>query len=640
MENQDILYMHTGLQPGFIRVLELQPATSTDSGLACHLTAQRIGDTPYEALSYVWGKPTVFQSMIWCKDMDGHGTGEGVMHIGANLATALLAYRLPDAARRLWVDAICIQQEDLDERLSQVRMMGDIFRNATQVLCWLGAFQEPKTHEALAKTAIKLLREFNKDQQFHLQQIQTCLHRTGKGIDSTTDIATAPNHDQPLLDSWHAIKVFFDCEYFHRAWIIQEIGLARQAWISWGRRDICIDWTEIATFVLFLDDNGASVINALDLKSWVCNHINLVWSNNADGTPIYDFTEVLHWARVHLSTDPRDFVYSLLGHPSAVVDGTRLIEPVYSISTREVYTNLVVNTVQRTRSLHMLAFVDHGEEKNALRLPTWVPDWHALNLVAPLRCPTRASTPKYNDVSIDTDGSGGGQENPTLHCRGVVVSDIRAFSSMISPKELAVTDYAAEMKKTIPFLADHLYETLVSTQDAVTRPSAAEFIAALSFILTGAHRGTAHAASGDARQKQQADCAAHIVKAEALRAGSSTAQAGPFFHSMTEEERAYVHVLASDGSATQIVQDMTWTSMCRRVFITTSGHLGLGPRIIAQGDVVAIVPGSKYPLVLRGMSDAKDTHELVGAALLCGFMDNQVETASPGNFTEQEFCLV
>lgn len=630
MRLQDRPYRHIRLPPGHIRVLELHPSSNPEARLACRLTSQRITDAPYEALSYVWGKPTVFHSSIVCQDADVNTTSGGILDIGLNLATALLAYRRPETPRRLWVDAVCIQQDDLDERLSQVRMMGDIFRNATQVLCWLGGFTNPALDKANAVTAINFLRDFNKDQYGHLQQIQAHLHKLhgdGGGVE---------HEGEALMETWRAIKVFFDCEYFHRAWIIQEIGLARCARLSWGHSNIWIDWKEIAHFVLFLDDNGASVINELDLKSWVCNHINLVWSNKADGTPLYDFSEVLHWARVHLSTDARDFVYSLLGHPSAVVDGELLIQPVYTISTAEVYTNLVVNTVQRTRSLHMLAFVDHGEEPNPMGLPTWVPDWHALNLVAPLRCPTRAAPREYQSVSVNTTAG----MPQTLRCQGVVVGTIRALSDMISPKELAITDWESELKKQIPFLTDHVYDTLVLTQPVQTRPSVAEFITALSFVLTGAYRGNADATSGKLQEQQRSDFAAQIVKAETMRAEQPGSSPGPLFSSLSAEQAAYVRTLASSGQAAQIVQDMTWTSMCRRVFITQEGHLGLGPRTMASDDIVAVLPGSKFPLVLRKASVHSGSYELVGPALLYGFMDGEVEKVAAGTYLTQELHLV
>lgn len=615
METSDV-YDYPKLPPQHIRVLELQPASSITAGLACQLTIQKIQDLPYEALSYVWGKPTVFRSTIRCQDGTVE-TSAGSLAIGANLATALLVYRLPDRPRRLWVDAICIRQDDLLERHDQVRMMGDIFRNATQVLCWLGAFEDPSVDEPTALLAIDYLRQFNKDKRGHLRRIQAHLH------DNTSE-----KDGHRLSRSWSAIKAFFDREYFHRAWIIQEIGLARRAMISWGSSQIYIDWREVAEFVLFLDDNGASVINHLELKSWVCNHINLVWSNDKNGKPVFDFSEILHWARVHLSTDPRDFVYSLLGHPSAVVDGVPIIEPTYTITTAEVYTTLAINVIKRMDSLHILAFVDHGEGTALLKLPTWVPDWHALNLVAPLRYPTGASGKEFDGITIDTS-----QEMATVRSRGFIVDKICAYSDMINPKELVVTDYGTENKKKIPFLFDHMYRVLGFNQASV-QASTDYFIHSLSSILTGAYHGTTAAASGEMLNQQRADCAAYILDFEKVR----TAKEPPgFVGSLTKEQRAKVETLASTGSASQFVQDMTWTSMCRKVFRTTEGHMGLGPRTLAHDDICVVLKGSVYPLILRQFGDQ---YQLIGPVLLYGFMDNEIEEAQrTGGCNDQDLDI-
>jgi hypothetical protein len=58
----------------------------------------------------------------------------------------------------LWIDAICINQEDLQERTNQVKMMGDIFENAFQVLVWLGE-EEVDTDGEIAVDLLKALFE-------------------------------------------------------------------------------------------------------------------------------------------------------------------------------------------------------------------------------------------------------------------------------------------------------------------------------------------------------------------------------------------------------------------------------------------------------------------------------------------------
>ena len=607
------MYKYTKLPPNFVRVLELQSANSPEADLSCVLTVQKIHDRPYEALSYVWGKPTLFHCDIHCTDENGSTSG-GALGIGANLATALRAYRKKDVSRRLWVDAICIRQDDLDERQAQVRLMGDIFRNASTVLCWLGHFENPDADEWKAHDVIGFLRKFNEDQRTHLKQIQDYLR------DGHLD-----GDDGTVARNWSLLKEFFDLEYFHRAWIIQEVGLAQRALLSWGQSQIYIDWKEVAKFVLFLDDNGATVINHLELKSWVVNHINLVWSNDADGNPLYDFSEVLHWARTHASTDPRDYVFSLLGHPSALIDGVRVIDPNYVKSTSEVYTELVVNFVEKSKGLHVLAFVDHEETRSPLNVPTWVPDWHARNIVAPLRSPTRAM-----DITCDSARIDRSTDPPTLRCRGYTIDNVAAFSHMFNPRELTVLDRAAELAKQIPFLADHLYKRLVLDAADVTPPTAQYFVSAVSFMVTGGYRDMIPAINGDNMKLLWADFAAYVLEFEKIK---TTDDEVGFLGSITHEERCMIEKLSEAGDAHKFVQDMTWTSMCRKLFRTFKGHIGLGPRTMFHGDVCVVVEGSRYPLLLRPVGSQ---FELVGPILLYGFMNGEAKSAG---MEAREFIL-
>ena len=115
-----------------IRLLALLPAGDgpNDSVLSCGLEDCRLSDNPsYEALSYTWGQP-IFPEIL--------NTHKGFLRITENLALALRRLRLYDRVRYLWVDAVCINQNDTAEKSRQVAMMGSIYRSARQVICWLG----------------------------------------------------------------------------------------------------------------------------------------------------------------------------------------------------------------------------------------------------------------------------------------------------------------------------------------------------------------------------------------------------------------------------------------------------------------------------------------------------------------------
>ena len=110
----------------------------------------------YEALSYTWGRPNThfpppFITLNGAK-----------FEVRENLSHALRYLTFNSKDRVLWIDVICINQDDTSEKSHQVQQMGDIYRMASQVVVWLGhssagtkrAFQFIKEHSS---TYIKTL---------------------------------------------------------------------------------------------------------------------------------------------------------------------------------------------------------------------------------------------------------------------------------------------------------------------------------------------------------------------------------------------------------------------------------------------------------------------------------------------------
>ncbi|KAL8732805.1 MAG: hypothetical protein Q9181_003820 [Wetmoreana brouardii] len=87
----------------------------------------------YEAISYVWGSEADKIAL----DCDG-----SQVLITQNLAAALRRIRLPEANRVLWIDSICVNQNDVLEKNHQVRLMSQIYRKASSMLIWLGEERE------------------------------------------------------------------------------------------------------------------------------------------------------------------------------------------------------------------------------------------------------------------------------------------------------------------------------------------------------------------------------------------------------------------------------------------------------------------------------------------------------------------
>lgn len=117
------------------RVLDVLPGMR-GTPIRCHLiTAASVRKTEYEALSYVWGgEPAESEHEIIVNDCS--------FRVTVNLRNALESLRHAEENRRLWVDAICIDQSNETEKLTQLPMMGDIYRAAKCVCVYLGEADE------------------------------------------------------------------------------------------------------------------------------------------------------------------------------------------------------------------------------------------------------------------------------------------------------------------------------------------------------------------------------------------------------------------------------------------------------------------------------------------------------------------
>jgi hypothetical protein len=112
-------------------------------------------ESRYEALSYAWGPQGSFSKILVCAP-DGAAATASILSIGPALKIALRHLRYADRPRRLWVDAVCINQMDNEEKDSQVKRMAEIYRQAGRVMVWLGPASYVE-NSALAMSAIRFL---------------------------------------------------------------------------------------------------------------------------------------------------------------------------------------------------------------------------------------------------------------------------------------------------------------------------------------------------------------------------------------------------------------------------------------------------------------------------------------------------
>lgn len=205
--NARIEYTYSPLQPGQFRLLRLHPARGDDDQVSCSLVTDSVhAPSAYEALSYVWGD-CAFTGLISLSDEDESGTFtiSKQCQVGLNLYHAIHALRLPDRPVVLWVDALCIDQSNNQEKCAQVAMMITIFKNAHRVLAWLG-LSDPHSDRVFSIMA-ELLRP---------------------GFFSTHGQESRTDDSQGLTVPaiWNSFLHLCSRPYWSRMWVIQELAMA------------------------------------------------------------------------------------------------------------------------------------------------------------------------------------------------------------------------------------------------------------------------------------------------------------------------------------------------------------------------------------------------------------------------------
>ncbi len=327
----------------------------------------------FEALSYAWGsfegparicishkKRRSLRSLLQraARRLAAHRLAGTALEdlqalaVTQNLATALRYLRYDDRPRVLWIDAICVDQKNLQERSQQVARMVDIFSLANRVVVWLG----PESHgSALALKSLGSVGSEVKvdwDSKFYEAKVTT------DSLISHFDIAT-----------WTSIFSLLSRRWFGRLWIWQEVRLAKE-----GAQVLCghdnLSWREFSNAIFFLALIPKPAVPGI--PSWKC--VERVYALNSSRVRT-SLLSALLLTRHSECTDKRDKIYAVLN----LVEGhTRWnLEADYSKTVYEVYQNSVLSYLEQNKSLDILRFCELRQP--IADKPTWVPDFSSSN---------------------------------------------------------------------------------------------------------------------------------------------------------------------------------------------------------------------------------------------------------------------
>ncbi|KAM5354744.1 hypothetical protein ACJ41O_001391 [Fusarium nematophilum] len=308
----------------------------------------------FEALSYVWGSSEHPEETL--VDSPSQPQGFATLPISRNLAIALRHLRSENAARTLWVDAVCINQSDLAEREAQVLRMADIYSQASRVVAWLGP-EADNSSEAFR--ALTYLGE------------QSEITLNGRSI-RAPGVARASWRQrlhglQHTAETMRAIDSVLRRGWWFRIWIVQEINLgSSRAVVQCGHDQLSWHRFRNAMTTLALYDR----VIPDDLKSSLFMAETMM-HGNPGVSPMWATITVNSWYRQ--ATDPRDRVYGLLGLLSPRF--RQRIEADYKAPATAAYVTTNVAVIEHTQRLEFLQFCD--EDPDQKRCPSWALEFSA-----------------------------------------------------------------------------------------------------------------------------------------------------------------------------------------------------------------------------------------------------------------------
>ena len=565
-----------------IRLLRLMGDAPNDV-LRCEIHVVDIeDDLAYEAVSYVWG---ILQHMPSIHISCVHGETE--LEVPANLRDALCRFRHPSSTRTLWVDSICINQKDDNERSQQVRLMGRIYRKASTVLIWLGGdVDEGKTEQAC--TCMNLLQQvFPKLEEARFNDLNGLPNTTPNNylLEITRQSPDLFHRDSgiPILSSpeFDALIDLLKNPWFSRAWTWQESFLAKESTFfrgSWSWSSQCL--MEVCSVLCRLSPASGKVNEFLHGYSNALSMTNSLdfWTREAR-SPINQLKllALLTMRRGSGCTHPSDLVYSLLGAAWESSD----IEIDYKQPFEMVFAKSAWKIAIQCGDLSIFSRVEKDRQSSAL--PTWVPDWRIKGKIIGIS----------NDLQGNTGYAATGSSRPV----GTLSDDANVLKVFGLSFDRIYGGKSAQYAK-IDEWVNSIFGTMVG-DNKFYAPTNESLFRALRrvFFSDQTHYTIEHKFT---RWKPNS----HEEFEEILKGALSSGQDGRLRYEVL------IHLLVES------VKD-------RSIIVSEHGRLGMAWNNVLPGDVIAMLLGGVVPFVLRPLENNPGHYTFVSECYIHGFMDGE-----------------
>lgn len=625
-----------------IRLLRIKPPEDSKT-LECEVKAVEALEHVHEfdALSYVWGgknqpettirlnntEITVTRSLenilrhlgrcintnsssenLWDETHPLHSSHNVWRGFARNVQEHDLAFN--PRSEWLWIDALCINQDDNAERSSQVQFMRDIYRSATTVRIWFGE-EDPtpiplNNFETASFAKIRHFGEFGSAPVLLVFIEQALRHHstTLKRWASMPVSSMEPGwrnqlHGflQPTAKEWAMPEKFFINAWFSRVWVIQEAAVSNIQNTVVMLGDWEIKWSAVGKASQWFEKNFYSNMQVQNASA--------IWNITLQESQCLPLLTLLSTFRNRGATDGRDRIYAMLGLAEETFttlneQTDQLLEINYDKLQQDVFRDAAACLLERYKNLSIFSHCEYSTENASNGYPSWVPVWSNPQSCNPfpfytsfVDCPFNADLGKEMNIIIS---------GKVIDLAGVSFDTVETCMEPFDAFRDSQMIYREER--------DHIATIWDATEHAL-RQENPNYVREQAFgtflsVLTAGVDNTG----------KEAELVKDFQK-------NSRRWVRTYFRDC--DSQMFFRNWGKGGGGPQEVS--VFQNACaractnRRIFVTRKGLIGLGPTQTQKGDCVIVLFGGKFPFILRRQADA---YVLIGDCYVSRSMHGEI----------------
>ncbi|KAI0440071.1 heterokaryon incompatibility protein-domain-containing protein [Xylaria telfairii] len=534
-----------------------------------------------------------------------------------------------------WIDSICIDLANVEERGAQVQLMRRIYRNACKVVVWLGEGSD-NTDQAI--DFIEHLNNLIRQQIYSPEQIRSIFQ------------------NDRYHSNWAAVTEFFQRRWWTRIWTLQEYAMPESVSFWYGMRSVdrfavegalmagdqCTGLTFKETPAFSQGFNRRRVQKLHDL------------GEKSGARPSRSLVALAAYSSCFEATDDRDRLYGI----RALATDAFLLDVNYALDVEEIYLRFAKSFMEHYKSLDIICFASIYSPPPGSSLPSWVPDWRRrVNpLVAPLMVSQSARTHIGNlrppvvmvepsDPSPCYDATKNSRvvyefEGARLLAYGTMIDMVDGLggsrntklvqSSVLDTGQLPTCAESASLPSDV--LKIVCKSLVLDRKDRFMRFSmpAEEFFRDFMWLCAQLITESTHLVRKEFREWYDwtKSLLIHGRSFESILRSTKKADIGPSSPAPNQDE--YI----MDVFFGRFFDTVVRRSL--RLMVTSKGLIGLAPEKAMKGDLVCVLFGCSVPVLLR-QSSGDETFILVGECFVDGFMEG--EALKQDSFRERVFRI-